>query len=279
LHLAKRPASDIVVHVIEGVRASHVARLRSLGIEVVTVGRFDERNPFANKLRQLASPALDVDLAVLCDCDLAFVSDPSSLLPTDAIGGKVVNGGGPQYSQWVGATMVAGLAAEALPLARSTLGLRWTYANNLNGGFLSVPRSLMPLLAEAWPRWVHWTLERRGTSWPTGERRIKFGRMFTETAVQVAFGMILAELNPPVEHLRDDVIFSTIPPFHDRGGPAPIVLHFHRRITNCGLLRTSGVDNVDQSIDAVNTLLKTKESEALLADAKARWVHGGSGSS
>jgi hypothetical protein len=137
----------------------------------------------------------------------------------------------------------------------------------------------MPLLAEAWPRWVHWTLERRGTSWPTGERRIKFGRMFTETAVQVAFGMILAELNPPVEHLRDDVIFSTIPPFHDRGGPAPIVLHFHRRITNCGLLRTSGVDNVDQSIDAVNTLLKTKESEALLADAKARWVHGGSGSS
>jgi hypothetical protein len=272
LKLGGVSASDIVVHAIDGVRKSHIARLRSLGIDVVTVAPFDDRLPFANKLRQLTSAALDVDVAVLCDCDLAFSSDPSGLVPSTAIGAKIVDAGFPVYSVWTAAATIAGLDPASLQLGRAPQSLYWTYANNLNGGFLTLPRDMMAVLARAWPRWLEWVIEHGRGAWPLGQGQIRFGHKFRHHAFQISLGLCIAELELPVVHLPNEVNFTTMFPPIDWGAADPLVLHYHRGLTKEGLLRATGVDYIDRAIDAVNAVLTTEESGDLLADARAQWA-------
>jgi trehalose 2-sulfotransferase len=271
LHLAKRPASDLVVHAVKGVRPQHIDRLRGMGIEVVTVDRWPLKNRYSNKLRQFESPALDTDIVVMTDCDLAFSADPSGLLPTEALGAKVVDGGAPPYPMWVNLFDLAGLDSDRLPLARATQSLNWTYANNLNGGFLSVPRALMAPLGAAWSEWFVWVLEHSQGFWQVGDRRFGFGGMFGKHIDQISFGMALADLGLPVATLPDEVNFTINPPFIDRGVSEDLVLHYHSRLTDRGLLKPTGVANVDRAVNAVNDLLTMHESAVLTAESIALW--------
>jgi hypothetical protein len=270
LHLAKRPASDLVVHAVNGVRPQHIGRLRDMGIEVVMVDRWPLKNPYSNKLRQFET-AFDTDIVVLSDCDLAFNTDPSDLLPTGVLGAKVVDGGTPTYRGWVNLMELAGLDTTRLPLARATQSLRWTYANNLNGGFLSVPGTLMASLGAAWSKWFAWTLEHSHGEWPVGHRVFRPGKRFGMHIGQISFGLALAELELTVATLPNEVNFTINPPFIDRGATESLVLHYHHRLTEQGLLKLTGVANVDRAISAVNELLTTKECEALRAESRALW--------
>jgi len=67
------------------------------------------------------------------------------------------------------------------------------------------------------------------------------------------------------------VNFTINPPFIDRGATESLVLHYHHRLTEQGLLKLTGVANVDRAISAVNELLTTKECEALRAESRALW--------
>ena len=131
----------LVVHVVEGTDPDHLALLRSLGVRVVPVARFDERNVYANKLRQLTAGALvDASAAVLCDCDIAFAEDITPFTRGTAVCGKAVGNGFPTLAGWRRLIDAAGLTRE-LPLGRAAGGrLRWTCAQNLNGGLLVIPR-------------------------------------------------------------------------------------------------------------------------------------------
>lgn len=261
LHLGGQRPEDLVVHAVDGVPDDHVELLRSLGVEVVPVAPFDPRSPFGNKLRQLTSTAFDgVDVAVLCDCDLAFSDDMTSLVPQEGIGAKVVDAGFPAYNVWVRLVRLAGLP-ETPPLARATQTMRWTALHNLNGGLLTVPVDQLPVLAEAWPRWLWWVLDHAEG----------FGRKVTHHAFQISFGLTVAELDLPVTIIPTQLNFSTMPPQTEIAGPDPFVLHYHRRLNADGLVVPTGVPSTDRSIQAVNSVLRGREGRRLLAPAVAAW--------
>jgi LPS sulfotransferase NodH len=265
IHLAGRSPDCLVVHAVEGTVGDHLKELRNLGVTVVMVQRYHESNPFANKFRQLDSPALrDCDRVVFCDCDLAFVSDISAEIYGDMIGTKVVDAGFPRYQTWVQLAALAGVKGPLEP-RRSTQGLRWTYANNINGGFVVVPRIWLPPLAEAWPRWFRWTLE-HGQAFAARTKVVRH-------AFQVAFGLAVLELGLPVRQLSPVLNFSTLPP-HDDGdiqGTDPLVLHYHRRMDEDGLVRPTGRPGTDRAIAAVNNFLSLTDQRITTAAALREW--------
>jgi trehalose 2-sulfotransferase len=265
IHLAGRSPDCVVVHAVEGTGDEHLKELRDLGVTLVIVKRFHQSNPFANKFRQLDSPALrDADRVVLCDCDLAFVGDVSAEIYGDMIGTKVVDGGFPLYETWVQLASLAGVTGPLEP-RRSTHGLRWTYANNINGGFVVVPRTWLSPLAEAWPRWFRWTMEQGQAFAPTTK--------VVRHAFQVAFGLAVLELGLPVRQLSPALNFSTLPP-HDDGdiqGTDPLVLHYHRRMTEDGLVRPTGRPGIDKAIATVNNFLSLPDQRTTTAAALREW--------
>jgi hypothetical protein len=261
IELAGRSPDQLVVHAVEGTSREHQNELRDLGVKVVTVQPYDERNRFANKLRQLDSPALrEADRVVLCDCDLAFCADISAEIQGDAIGAKVVDAGYPRYSTWVELARMAGLQGPLVP-SQATLARRWTYANNINGGFLVVPREWLAPLAEAWPRWFGWTLEHGGV-FPSATQVVRH-------AFQVAFGLAILEIDPPVRQLSSALNLSLLAPHDDGnlGGTDPLVLHYHRRLTRSGLIMTTRRPGIDRAIATVNRLLRRPEHRKTTAAA------------
>ena len=148
-HLGGCRPDQIVIHAVEGTDPTYLAQLRDLGIRVVGVRRFDERNRFANKLAQLKSDALaDSEVAVLCDCDLAFAGEITGHLDGTGIGARIVDLGIPPYHEFLRLARLAGLTG-ALPMARSAQMLRWTHRYNINAGLVIVPKALLPTVADS----------------------------------------------------------------------------------------------------------------------------------
>lgn len=263
---AARP-DQIVVHAVEGADAEHLAMVRDLGVTVVPVPVFDRRHRYSNKLRQLESEALrEADRVVLCDCDLAFCGDVSDQIGGPALAGRLADLGVPSYREWVGLQRAARVGGTLSP--RRAQSLAWTYANNLNGGFLVVPAGWLEKLAEPWPRWARWLLGH------AGDLPIRPGAlMFTD---QLALGLTLLELEPPVRELPTTINLSAVAPMFDTHLMSPhdaLVLHYHRTRTSGGLLRATGVPTIDRSIDAVNAVLRRPGYRELLARAvEAGWL-------
>lgn len=263
LRLAGRPPEELVAHVIKGVPRRHADQLRSLGVTVVPIRPFDRRSPFANKLGQLSSGALDdAETVVLCDCDVAFVEDPSGLFPPDAIGGTV--GGASLYHEFVLIARAAGLPAESLPLARAIDHVRWTCASNLNGGFITVPRAHFAALADGWPRWLMWVLEQQQRF----EHRVPSIAHFAD---QVAFALAVIEGGLPFSHLPYDVNRHAMPGFSNRDVGRPLVLHYHRNLTDDGLIGPTGVPALDDASALVNAMLRSPEASGVMGPASTRW--------
>jgi LPS sulfotransferase NodH len=259
--LAGRAPEQLVVHAVEGTDPDHLMRLRSLGVRVVPVARFDERNVYANKLGQLTSGALaGASAAVLSDCDIAFAGDITPFTGGPDIGGRIVHLGFPSLDGWRRLLRTAGLTREPR-LARSGQTLVWTCAQNLNGGLLVIPRRFHDLLAEAWPRWFGWLLDH------ADELAADVNRF----AGQVSFGLSLIELDLPVEQLP---VVANFPLERAEATPiatVPLALHYHSRLTRTGRVMEVGVPVVDASVAKVNALLDEPASRELLEVALQNW--------
>jgi trehalose 2-sulfotransferase len=276
LHLAQRDASELVVHAHAGVRRGYLARLRELGIEVVRVEQGSETNSLGDKLSQLYGPDLDAEVLVLTDCDLAFVSDPSPLLLPDAIGVTIAHDALPSYNMWLDLIERAGMEADGLALERALPGLRWTYANNPNSNFISVPRALVSPLRDCWSRWTGWVETMRGPSSQLPDRHFIFGPWVGRYVDRIGFALAMAELGLRCTILPAQVNDDIQAPFVDRDEEDnPLVLRYGRRLSKQGLLRSTGLGGVDHAIDAVNALISTPESRKLMAASKARWRRDG----
>jgi trehalose 2-sulfotransferase len=269
-HLAGLAPQRLVVHVVEGTDPDHLTILRSLGVRVVPVARFDERNVYANKLRQLTAGALvDASAAVLCDCDIAFVGDITPFTGGDVIRGRAVGSGVPTLAGWCRLISQAGLTRE-LPLGRATgQMLTWTCAQNLNGGLLVIPRRFHDQLAEAWPRWFGWVLD-HGDELAADVNRY---------AGQVSFGLALIELGLPVGWMPVGTNYGSFGdgfPWGEAeatftGTVSPLGLHYHTRLTSAGRLTETGVPAVDATVAKVNALLDEPASREILEVALRNW--------
>ncbi len=268
--LAGLAPQRLVVHVVEGTDPEHLTILRSLGVRVVPVARFDERNVYANKLRQLTAGALvDASSAVLCDCDIAFVGDITPFTGGEVIRGRAVGSGLPTLAGWRGLIHQADLTRE-LPLGRAAgQMLTWTCAQNLNGGLLVIPRRFYDQLAEAWPRWFRWVLD-HGDELAADVNRF---------AGQVSFGLALIELGLPVGWMPVGTNYGSFGdgfPWGEAeatytGTMSPLGLHYHTRLTFAGRLKETGLPAVDATVAKVNALLDEPANREVLEVAVHNW--------
>ncbi len=202
---------------------------------------------------------VDASAAVLCDCDIAFTEDITPFTRGTAIRGKSVGNGFPTLATWQRLIDTAGLTRE-LRLGRAAgAKLRWTCAQNLNGGVLVIPRPFHDPLAEAWPRWIGWLLDNGDAS-------------VNRFADQVSFGLALLELDLPIGRMPVTTNFPL--------GAAeanfietmcPQAVHYHSRLTRAGRLTEVGVPAVDVTVAKVNALLDEPASREVLEVALRNW--------
>ena len=86
-------AADLVIHVVDSEKSVQLSYLRTRGVSVRSVDRFDNRHPHCNKISGALALATRTTngLAVLTDTDVAFVEDPRTIsIPPEGIASRIV---------------------------------------------------------------------------------------------------------------------------------------------------------------------------------------------
>ena len=261
--LAGVDPADLVVHVV-GPRSTDVLTyLRTRGVTVRGVERFDPRSPHCNKIAAALALAEDgVDgVAVLTDTDVAFLEDPRQLcMPGDAVAGKPVDAPVPPRKVIEAVFDAAGLERPAgLPLPWGDGGS--TVSGNFNGGLYLVPGGQLGRVSSAWSRWARWLLDR--------------SELLEEWAVyvdQVAMALGLADARLVAVTL--DVQWNT--PIHDPGripahAPVPAMIHYHQQVDEGGNILRTGIGSIDGQVDRVNEAIGAAWRQTRAAPALRRW--------
>jgi hypothetical protein len=239
-------ADSLVVHSVGEFDPQCRSILDTWGIETRIVQRFDARHPHSNKLTQLESePLCAADYVVMYDCDTAFCGDISSWITGDSVRARVASLRGLPPRHWQNLFEVAGLE---LPASRVTTFLSGeeTLPNYCSGCYIiSQPAFLK--LAEAWPRWDRWLLDRPDLINP-----------FDVFADQISFTLSCAELGLDVDHFPLELNFDTTYSPRGRTTICPLVLHY-RRLTAEGLLRLTKLPSVNRQIRKINDLIRLAE--------------------
>jgi SAM-dependent methyltransferase len=229
---------DIKANLVSGTHPSVERALRDLGVRTSWVEPFG--HPYCNRLQQLPGLAgSTAERVVLLDTDMFLTRrlDP----PSDhAILGKMVDAPHPPLEILRLIFEQAGLPAEP---AESDVLVDASVRANFNAGLYVVPRAMLTELSEAWPRWARWSLE-----------RISLFDRWHNNVDQVAFALAVAELGLPVSTLPREYNVPT------HLGPvtvfdAPILLHYHRHVTDQLLLKPTGTAMVDVAVDLANAAI------------------------
>ena len=219
------PASDIVLHLVgEHTPSVRVALSRS-GVTLVDVPAH-LRHRYCNKLSQL-TPLLERggDEFVLLDCD-TVLRGPLPL-SRGVLRGKPVDLANPPLGHLSEIFAAAGLD---MPIAPTDLHGSPTARANVNGGLYVLDAALLVQLADAWPRWADWCLDRQAL----------FGE-YSAHVDQVAVALAVAEGDLPFAPLDRAFNFPTHLEQTDLLDRDPILLHYHSAVTPEGLLRSEGL--------------------------------------
>lgn len=187
---------------------------------------------------------LDLDLAVLTALE---VPDPN------VVWGKVVDGPNPPLEVLERLFSAAGLDLPGVvPCDWRDAGP--TVVTNMNGGFLYVPRALLPRLRTGWRRWAEYLFSRPDL--------IDDPRMRIHID-QISFSMALSSERIPFSHLTANWNF----PSHDEKHPRSFrseedlhVIHYHWNLDAFGLIAPaySGNDAFDAAVERVNTAIGSR---------------------
>jgi hypothetical protein len=247
-------SDHLVVHVVGQESSEVLAFLRSRGVAVRRVDRFDVRSPHCNKISGALRMAEDgiEGVAVLCDTDVAVLEDPRSLdIGPRSVGAKVVDAPVPPLRVLHRIFATAGLPTP--PPVRLPWGTDdWTVSGNENGGLYLVPGPLLSTVAGAWAKWARWLLER--------------SELLEQWSVHVdQVAMALALRSEGVAPLQLDVRWNT--PVHDPTRlppepPEPAVIHYHQEVDPDGLVRRTGRTSIDNRIDILNAAIRRVWMEA-----------------
>jgi SAM-dependent methyltransferase len=263
--LAGVEPGELVVHVVGPESSRPLDYLRSSGVTVRGIERFDPRSPHCNKISgalRLAEDGVE-GMAVLCDTDLAVLEDPRQLaIPPGSIAGKPVDAPVPPLDVLLGIFTAAGV-----PLPHQ-IALPWgdgqrTLSGNNNGGLYLVPGPLLPTVATSWAHWAHWLLD-----------RLELLEDWAVYVDQVAMALGLAAEGVTSQPL--DVRWNT--PTHDltripADAPVPAILHYHQEVDRQGLIRLTGIGSIDQQIEVVNDAIKVLWRQALPDTTYWEWFY------
>jgi len=235
--------------------------LGDLDVEVREVAPFDERCPHANKLAMLEL-AVDGDLVLALDTDIAIAGDITPWLTTSAISAKIADNETVGLANWP--SLFAARGVE-LPPAR--------YLNDhagretipyFNSGVVAVPSAMCaPLLAE-WGDAVRWLLD----SYDELPALFTDRSFFTD---QFAFALAIARLDAPVRALPLELNFPTHIPLHPTVGPehvSPLLVHHHHLLEADGQLKPCAYRAPNAAIERINVELR-RDPDAAAAPPEA----------
>lgn len=230
--------TTLVVHAPQDM-AGGLEALRALGAVIQPYSPFgtDPASVYCNKLCQLQTPMLRAaDRVLLLDADLLMLRDPRTLFDDTAIRAKIVDVANPPEAKWRALFAAADLDAPqtAHPdFAPEAL----TPAFNCNGGLYLIPRAQFAALAEAWPHWARFCLERPGLLTDHLHHADQLGFALAMEALGLPFRPLAPGDNLPTH--MPAAAYAAIP-------PQPITaLHYHGRVDSCGAPRPTGVDWID----------------------------------
>lgn len=247
------PPSDILVHLVEPPDFAFAEELLRYGVGIKEVARVSLLTPTLNKLAQLhTDEILNADVAILCDCDLAFAEDIRPCISSDCILGNSVTRPNPTLKTWVRLLEAAGM--QTPPLVRClVLEDQLTIHQNLNGGLLIIPRIIMSRLAESWLRW---------SKWVEVHTDLLDGKVIFSDQISFALACIDDEI--PIRHFSAAYNYPAAYKGSLIGDQPPAVLHYHDAVDAAGRIEHSGHPIVDAVTDRVNAVMGDDDLSAEL---------------
>ncbi len=255
---------DLVVHTVGASTSDVLEFLRSEGVTVRGIDRFDDRSPHCNKISGALRLAEDdaAGLTVLCDTDVVVLEDPRRIdVPHDAVAGKPVDAPLPPLEVLLRIFAAAGLSAPP------TVPLPWgpdqrTVSGNNNGGLYLVPGPLLRGVATAWAHWATWLLDHP-----------ELLEQWTVYVDQVAMAMALSAES--VASIPLDVRWNT--PIHDptripADPPEPAVIHYHQQLNRLGQIQPIGAPSIDRQIDVANAAIRKVWTKAAPSSSYREWL-------
>jgi hypothetical protein len=246
---------DLVVHAVDRTESDVLDYLRTKGVAVVGVPRFDDRSPYCNKISgalRLAERGVD-GLAVLTDADLVVLEDPRRLdIAPAAMGLRGVDGRNPPVDVLERVFAAAGVGPVTLMPLEMVPGDS-TVTGHGNGGLYLVPGAVLARLAHSWARWASWLLdhiELLDPWWSKFADQTAMTLALTEEGIRPH--MLGLEWNFPshnLHRLRADA-------------PTPKAIHYHTALTWGGLLKSTGIGGVDKQVAHANSAIEQVLHEA-----------------
>lgn len=219
------------------------------GYTVTTIEPYLDQ-AYCNKIAQL-DHFVDADASgvFLLDLDMVVVS-PLDIPDPRVVCGKIVDGDNPVLERLEPLFDAADVARPAT-VPSDWCGRGDTFATNLNGGFLYIPREHVAPLRNAWRHWAEFLFARPELfDHPSARKHVD----------QISFAMALASERAPLKHLATNWNY----PGHKDRAPRgyrpeePLrVLHYHDRLGRFGL-----IDAADSDIQAVEAAV-ARVNEAL----------------
>lgn len=246
-------STDIVVF---SPSEAHLRAFAGKGVTTHKIGRFPGQ-PYCNKiLPWQASNFRNWDGVCFCDCDLFFVE--RFVPPAAAFAARVVDRPHPPLPVLSRIFEHFGLpATDPVPVSWPDDPAEQTLATNFNGGFYYVETGL---------------IDRIGPLWRSAAEELmhhpEFGPAIGTHADQVGMAIALVKLGVDAQSLPADINVPThLPRSMIGGAPVPRVLHYHRHLTKDGLLRRTGIAQIDQAVERANGVLH----EQVASDARSMW--------
>ena len=224
---AKVNPKNIYIHMIKK-NSAFEGFLDKKGVNKVFINSWGDKK-YCNKLQQIETPELQkADFVFLCDADIAFLDDISSLINFSEIVGKTVDFDNPSIDQL---KLIFDYFNLSYPVENSeTLNGQQTFDGNFNGGLYGIPGEQIKKFGCRWKYWAERLMKSDYIAQVLGSKT-----MHTD---QISFCMALHESKYPYRKL--DILYNR--PTHinvelltRQLKSKPSVLHFHTRLSSTGL--------------------------------------------
>jgi hypothetical protein len=251
--VARVAPRDLSVGVVGDATAPVIEYIRSHGVAVTSIPRFDERSPHSNKISGAIALGRRNGTVVLSDSDVAIIEDPRALpLPPRGVGLKTVDAPYPSLDVLRTVFDAAGVGhPQAVPLYH--VPTEASFVTNGNGGLYVIDGAVLPELARSWAGWAEWLLDRREL---LGEWKVHVDQV----------SMALALASTPVQPVELEPRWNYpihVPTWIGPVPSPPAVIHYHDHIDRSGFLRYVGVPLVDDVIGRINGELLALPPELL----------------
>jgi hypothetical protein len=227
-HVAPNPA-DVHVQLTPRAPKSAGEIFRELGCTTHELAPFGD-GKFCNKISQLDNLVeTQSDCIVMLDTDTIVVGDFRKFLNTKAMLAKIVDLGNPPSATLKQIAEAAKMEAMP-PLLPTDAGDGSTYLGNCNGGFYSVPRSLLGTVRANWRKWAMWLIEN-----PEPLKTVGKTDHVDQVAMWLAIHMDKIPFLPCFANVNYFVHLSAPHRYYMEQHPI-YLLHYHRNLDVHGLI-------------------------------------------